>query len=170
MAQSTDDKLAIYKSQANAASKKKEKAFEDLKVAEEEARALERTLDKRERDYAQIKGTKFLKHDDFKQYAATLKGKENQYKQMRATIQEIKNELVVLTNTENILSAKAQEIVTQLKAIELQTGAVGYFVHLLVRHNIRKLKTISPSYPRSTKKSTSSKPNPCPSCPRSRWS
>jgi len=129
MSAGTEDKLAIYKSQANAASKKKEKALEELSKVEDEERALEKTLDQKEKEYAQLKGTKFMKHDDFKQYAAGLRGKQAQYKRMRGVIQEIKAELTVLLNTEKVLKTKSDEIIVQLKALEIQTGAIGIFVY-----------------------------------------
>ena len=137
MSEGTEDKLAIYKMQANTASKKKENALAELKKTEEEVRVLEQALDKKERDYSQLKGTKFMKHDDFKQYAATLRGKQTQYKKMRNVIQEIKAELTVLLNTERVLKAKSDEVIVQLKAIEIQTGAIGLFVRMcLIRMNL----------------------------------
>ena len=128
MSEGTEDKLAIYKMQANTASKKKENALTELKNAEEEVHTLEQALDHKEKEYSQLKGTKFMKHDDFKQYAATLRGKQTQYKKMRNAIQEIKAELTVLLNTERILKAKSDEVIVQLKAIEIQTGTIGLFV------------------------------------------
>jgi len=43
-----DDKLAIYKSQANAVSKKKEQKIEELKKLEVEKLALEKTMREKE--------------------------------------------------------------------------------------------------------------------------
>ncbi len=127
MSEGTADKLAIYKSQANAASKKKEKAQGELQKLEEDLRSAEKSLDLKEKAYAQAKGTKFMKHDDFKQYASTLRGKQGQYKRMRNEIQEIKAELTVLMNTDKILKSKSDEIIVKLKAIEIETGAFGIF-------------------------------------------
>lgn len=138
MSEGTEDKLAIYKSQANAASKKKELALSELKKLEMEERALEKLLEQKEKEYSQLKGTKFMKHDDFKQYAATLRGKQTQYKRMRAVIQEIKAELAVLIGTEKTLKTKSDEMAVQMKAIELETGAVGLFVKNISKAKFRK--------------------------------
>ena len=128
MSQGTEDKLAIYKSQANAASKKKEKMLEELKQQEEEERGLELALEHKEKEYAQLKGTKFMKHDDFKQYAASLRGKQTQYKRMCNVINEIKAELTVLLTTEKILKNRSEEVIIKLKENEAKTGAFGYYV------------------------------------------
>jgi len=57
----------------------------------------------KEAEYARAKGGKYLKRDDFRQYAANLRGKNAQYKQMKKVIGEIKNEVLVLNRTKNIL-------------------------------------------------------------------
>lgn len=88
-----DDKLAIYKSQANAISKKKDAKSEDLRKVELEKIALEKTLREKEETYEKVRGSKYLKRDDFKQYAATLRVKNNNYKQMKKTLDEIKAEV-----------------------------------------------------------------------------
>lgn len=127
MTEGTADKLAIYKSQANAAAKKREKAQEEVTKYEEEVRALEKSLENKEKEYAKAKGTKFMKHDDFKQLAAGLRGKQTQYKKMREVIKEIEAELTILQNTERILRTRSDEIIVQMKAIEVQTGAIGFY-------------------------------------------
>lgn len=132
MSEGTEDKLAIYKSQANAASKKKEKALADLKKLEDEERKIEKAFEKKEKEYAQAKGTKFMKHDDFQQYAASLKRKETEYKRMRIALQNIKTEIAVLLNTEKLLKTRSDEIAVQMKAIEVETGNFGMFVYNLL--------------------------------------
>lgn len=62
----SDDKLAIYKSQANAVSKKKDQKTEDLKKLEVEKMALEKTMAEKEENYARNKGSKYMKRDDFR--------------------------------------------------------------------------------------------------------
>lgn len=127
MAEGTQDKLAIYKSQANAAAKKREKAQTELEAAEKEKRAFERRLEQKENEYTSTKGTKFMKHDDFKRYAAELRNKQLQYKKLCGILQEIKAELVVLMNTEKFLRKGSDAIIVEMKRIELETGAVGFY-------------------------------------------
>jgi intraflagellar transport protein 81 len=73
--ESGDDKLAIYRSQANAVSKKKDQKTEEFKKLEMEKMALEKTMQEREENYVKTKGTKYMKRDDFRQYAANLREK-----------------------------------------------------------------------------------------------
>ena len=61
-----DDKLAIYKSQATAVSKKKEQKFEEIKKLEVEKMALEKMMADKEAEYAKSRGGKYMKRDDFK--------------------------------------------------------------------------------------------------------
>lgn len=56
-----DDKLAIYKTQAATASKKKEQMAEELKSLETEKEALEKMMTEREQQYILQKGTKYMK-------------------------------------------------------------------------------------------------------------
>ena len=56
-----DDKLAIYKTQAATASKKKEQKSEELKSLETEKEALEKMMTEKEQQYILKKGTKYMK-------------------------------------------------------------------------------------------------------------
>lgn len=73
--ESSDDKLAIYRSQAKAVQKKKEQKMEEFKRLETEKITLEKSLSEREDQYQKLKGSKYLKRDDFRQYAANLREK-----------------------------------------------------------------------------------------------
>jgi hypothetical protein len=61
-----DDKLTIYKTQAQAVSKKKEQKFDELKKLETEKIALEKMMNDKEAEYARTRGGKYMKRDDFK--------------------------------------------------------------------------------------------------------
>jgi chromosome segregation ATPase len=61
-----DDKLAIYKSQATAVSKKKDSKFDEIKKLEMEKLALEKLMSDKESEYAKTRGGKYMKRDDFK--------------------------------------------------------------------------------------------------------
>ena len=84
-----NDNLAVYKSQANGVSKKKEQKQEEIKKLEVEKAALERTMKEKEEKYLREKGQKYMKRDDFRQYAANLRVKNNQHKQMKKALDEI---------------------------------------------------------------------------------
>lgn len=121
-----DDKLAIYKSQATAVSKKKESKNQDLKKLETEKMNLEKQMAEKENEYAKTRGATYMKRDDFRQYAASLRGKNNQYKRMKKTLDEIRSELMVLTRTEQILKSRAENVDEILKKLEQSKGIAGY--------------------------------------------
>ena len=72
-----EDKLAIYRSQANAITKRREQKDEEMKKLETEKKALEQQMASKEAEYTEKKGGKYMKRDDFKQYAANLRVKNN---------------------------------------------------------------------------------------------
>ena len=122
----SDDKLAIYKSQANAVSKKKEQKTEELKKLEVEKLALEKIMREKEEQYASVKGSKYIKSDDFRQYAATLRVKNNQFKDMKKVLTEIKAEVTVLDRTKQILKDRAGDVDDLMSQLEKKKGIQGY--------------------------------------------
>lgn len=121
-----DDRLTIYKTQAQAVSKKKEQKFDELKKLETEKMALEKMMNDKEAEYARTRGGKYMKRDDFKQYAANLRGKNAQYKQMKKVLGEIKSEVTVLDRTVAILKSKDASIAQFLSDLERKKGISGY--------------------------------------------
>jgi intraflagellar transport protein 81 len=121
-----DDKLAIFKSSAQMLTKKKEQKLEQIKKLEVEKQALEKVVADKEAEYARAKGGKYLKRDDFRQYAANLRGKNAQYKQMKKVIGEIKNEVLVLNRTKNILQSRAEDLGEFMQNLEKSKGISGY--------------------------------------------
>ena len=121
-----DDKLAIYKSQANAVSKKKDQKNEELKKIEVEKIALEKIMREKEDQYQKTRGSKYLKRDDFKQYAATLRVKNNAFKTMKKSLDEVKSEVTVLDRTKQILKERAGDIDDLMKDMEKKKGISGY--------------------------------------------
>lgn len=121
-----DDNLAIYKTQAAAASKRKENKNEEMNTLEKEKHALEKLMADKEAEYVKTKGTKYMKRDDFKQYAASLRGKNQKYKKMKKQLEEIRSELAVLSRTDQILKNKADMTEDLMRKLEEQKGIAGY--------------------------------------------
>ena len=121
-----NDNLAVYKSQANGVSKKKEAKLDEIKKLEMEKNGLEKQLRDREESYAQQKGSKYMKRDDFRQYAANLRVKNNQFKEMKKALDEIKSEVTVLDRTKSILKEKAGDVDEFLRDLEKKKGIQGY--------------------------------------------
>jgi len=61
-----DDKLHIYKTQANSISKKKAEKEEEAKKLEMEKMSLEKMMREKEEKYSREKGGKYMKRDDFR--------------------------------------------------------------------------------------------------------
>jgi len=131
------DKLAIYKQQANLVTKKKEKALEDLKKVEEEVSRKEKDLRKKEAEMEKLKGPGYKSKDDFKQYAASLREKTVKFKKMNDELKELKNEIGILSRTEQIVKKQHHEIETRLRQREAERGISG------ATSTIQGLNTIS---------------------------
>lgn len=121
-----DDKLAIYKTQAATASKKKEQKAEELKSLEVEKETLEKMMTEKEQQYILQKGSKYMKRDEFRDFAMKLREKNKKYKVMKKEIGEIRAELNILSRTEAILTSRAGDIDDFLKQLERQKGISGY--------------------------------------------
>ena len=124
--ENTEDKLAIYRTQAKNVAKKKQGKEEEIKRLEQEKNQLERSMQEKEENYLKVKGQKYLKRDDFRQYAANLREKNTQYKQMLRHLDEIKAEVKILEQTREILKSRAGNVEEFLKELEQQKGITGY--------------------------------------------
>jgi intraflagellar transport protein 81 len=124
--ENTEDKLAIYRTQAKAVAKKKEQKETEIKRLEQEKATAERAMQDKEGQYEKTKGQKYLKRDDFRQYAANLREKNNNYKTMGKHLEEIKQEVKVLEGTRDILKSRAGNVEDLLKDLEKKKGITGY--------------------------------------------
>lgn len=122
----SEDKLAIYKTQAATASKKKEGKEEEVRTLETEKEALEKMMTEKEQEYVMAKGTKYMKRDDFRDFAMKLREKNKKFKVMKKELEEIRAELSVLTRTEDLLKSRAGDIDSFMAKLERQKGIQGY--------------------------------------------
>jgi intraflagellar transport protein 81 len=122
-----DDKLSVYKQQAAAISKKKEKALESLKSLEQEESKLEKKMATKEKEYESKKGgNKFVSRDELAKYAQVLRQKKTQFEQLKGQLKDIRNELTIVTRTEQLLKAKAEDETKIMMAIEREHGIEGF--------------------------------------------
>ena len=122
-----DDKLSVYKQQAAAISKKKEKEIEKLQALEQEERKLEKKMNLKEKEYESKKGgSKFIGRDELTKYAQVLKVKKTNFELLKGQLKDIRNELTVVTRTEKILKTKAEEETKIMMAIEREHGIEGF--------------------------------------------
>jgi hypothetical protein len=122
-----DPNLAIFSTQACAASKRKVNKLEEMNKLEKEKHALGQMMADKEAQYVKTKGTKYIKRDDFKQYETSLRGKHQKYKKMKKQLEEIRAELAVLSKTEQILNQnKANMTDDPMRKLEEQKETEGY--------------------------------------------
>lgn len=136
-----DDKLSVYKQQAAAISKKKEKELEKLKNLEQEASKIEKKMNAKEKEYQAKKGgDKFVSRDELSKYAQQLKVKKANYELLKSQLKDIRNELSIVTRTEALLKSKAEEERKIMMAIEKEHGIEGFGEYKEALENVSSLK------------------------------
>merc|ERR1711904_194755 len=118
--------LTIYRQQAQLVSKKKDMTFKEKRSLEEERDRLHQQLILKEREYEQFKGHKFLNRDEFKKYANNLRDKTAKFKYHKAELAEIRQEVAVLSRTEQIIASRARQHEVDVEKLELQKGIAGH--------------------------------------------
>ena len=119
-----DDKLAMFKQQANLVGKKKEALLQRLSSVSRERMAVEAELQEKAGALANVKPV--LKGDDFRKYAAELRGKTATYKRMKAELSELRAEWGIVSRTEGILKAQDAELGGRLGEAEARRGVEGF--------------------------------------------
>ena len=87
-----DDKLAMFRQQANLVAKKKDALLQRLASVSRERGSIEAELQDKAGDLDRVKDRPVLKGDDFRKYASELRGKTAQYKRMKAELSELRAE------------------------------------------------------------------------------
>ncbi|CAK79733.1 unnamed protein product (macronuclear) [Paramecium tetraurelia] len=121
-----DDKLTIYKQQAQLVAKKKERAVEDIKKVEEEQQLIEKEVFKKEDQIAKERGPNYKTKGEFKEYANQLKDKKFQYQKLKDELKALQAERSTLERTEQILRKQKTELLKQQQELEKTHGIVGY--------------------------------------------
>mmetsp|Transcript_64600 Transcript_64600/g.114479 ORF Transcript_64600/g.114479 Transcript_64600/m.114479 type:complete len:218 (+) Transcript_64600:111-764(+) len=121
-----DDKLALFRQQANLVSKKKEQVLQRLSVVSRERAEMDSELSSRAGDLDSMKGQPVLKGEDFRKYATELRSKTAQWKRMKAELAELRAEGGVLSRTEAILSSQDSALSAALGEAEARRGVSGF--------------------------------------------
>ena len=122
-----DDKLAMFRQQANLVSKKKEAVQQRLRMALADKESVDRQLAAKAEQFESVKGqAPVLKGEEFRKYATELRGKTAQYKRMKAELAELRSEWGVLSRTEAVLRNQAGEAAKALGAKEKAAGVEGF--------------------------------------------
>jgi len=121
-----DDKLAMFRQQANLVGKKREAITQRLATVSRERAAIEAELQDKANDLAKVSDRPVLKGDDFRKYASELRGKTAQYKRMKAELSELRSEWGVISRTEGILRQQEKALASKLGEAEARRGLEGY--------------------------------------------
>uniref|UniRef100_A0A915PU49 Intraflagellar transport protein 81 homolog n=1 Tax=Setaria digitata TaxID=48799 RepID=A0A915PU49_9BILA len=99
------DKLSIYRHQASAVQRKKEKLVEMLQEARSELQTITNKVEEKRSDLREKSGTDLvITATQFKNYVNKLRSKTSNYKRKHAELGDLKSEHVVLMHTADILT------------------------------------------------------------------
>jgi len=121
-----DDKLAMFRQQANLVAKKKDALLQRLASTSRERGAIEAELQDKAGDLDRVRDRPVLKGDDFRKYASELRGKTAQYKRMKAELSELRSEWGVISRTEGLLREQDKGLAAKLGEVEARRGLEGY--------------------------------------------
>lgn len=121
-----DDKLGMFRQQANLVAKKKEQVQQRLAMVRRERAEMGAELQGKAAQFEEVKGKPVLKGEEFRKYASELRGKTAQYKRMKAELAELRAEWGVLSRTQAILAQEAGTVSAVLGEAEAKRGLSGY--------------------------------------------
>jgi len=127
MLNNPDDKLAMFRQQANLVAKKREQVFQRLEQVQRERMDVDAQLasKSKELDASKTNNPPVLKGEDFRKYATELRGKTAQYKRMKSELSELRAEWGLLSRTESLLREQESGISSKLGEAEARRGVSG---------------------------------------------
>jgi DNA repair exonuclease SbcCD ATPase subunit len=127
MHQSQDGKIGFYRDRAAAAEKKKQQVLDALVELEEEKKEAEEDVKRLNAELKQLVGgaEKPKTEAQMKQYMNDLKRKTALYQAYRADLQAEKDEVQILTKTEEILRSRDSHIQEFQEQLERERGVQG---------------------------------------------
>jgi len=121
-----DDKLGMFRQQANLVAKKKEQVQQRLALVKRDNATVAADLQGKAAQFEEVKGKPVLKGEEFRKYASELRGKTAQYKRMKQELAELRSEWGVLSRTQAILEGEAKKVASFLGEAEARRGLSGY--------------------------------------------
>ncbi|XP_067948195.1 intraflagellar transport protein 81 homolog [Watersipora subatra] len=121
-----DDKLTVFRQQAQIVSRKKEAAAEAVSEARNELVSLKLELEEKQTQLRDSEGQGMLKGDEFRAYVNRLRSKSTIYKKRRQVLQDLRAESGVVSRTMEILKSRDSHINQHLEALEAKKGVSGY--------------------------------------------
>lgn len=128
VASSKDSQLASYRQQVALSAKKKEKAMEEVRKMEEEKDMLAEEKARKMAEFAKLKGANFRDGaggNNFQKHANDLKEKKQKAQQMKEELDELRAEMMTLSQTETKIKRQKEETDAELKEMEKTLGVQG---------------------------------------------
>jgi len=116
-----NDKLVVFRQASQMTRKKLREREEELDKLLEEKRRIRRQLEEKEAE-ARAKGKGKIGKMDLQKYGAVVKDKVEKYKIMRDELSTVREELVTLQRTEQILKNKSQNLEEFMTELENKKG------------------------------------------------
>lgn len=120
-----NDKLVVFRQASTMARKKLREREEEIEKLLEEKRRIRRALEEKEAE-SKASGKGRIGKMDLQKYGAIVKDKVEKYKRMRDELSALREELVTLQRTEQILKNKSSNLEQFLTDLENRKGIQGY--------------------------------------------
>mmetsp|Transcript_24055 Transcript_24055/g.52509 ORF Transcript_24055/g.52509 Transcript_24055/m.52509 type:complete len:690 (+) Transcript_24055:253-2322(+) len=122
-----EDKLAMFRQQANLVAKKKQQVLQRLELLSSEQQEMDAELASKSAELGdQGKGKSVMSAEEFRRYVSELRGKTAQYKRMKGELSELRSEWGVLARTESILKEQEASVSVKLNEAEARRGVSGF--------------------------------------------
>jgi len=119
-----DDKLAMFRQQANLVAKKKDALEQRLASVAEQRAAVEAELADKG---AALKTTAPVpKGEDLRKYGLEIRGKMAVFKRMKAELSELRSEWGIISRTQGLLREQENKLAARLGEAEARRGVEGY--------------------------------------------
>jgi intraflagellar transport protein 81 len=126
LASNPDDKLAMFRQQANLVAKKREQVQARLEAVSRDRAVVENELASRATEVAALTDKPVLRGDDFRKYANEVRGRTAQYKRMKQELGELRGEWGLLSRTLAVLAEQEKGVSRKLSDAERKRGVSGF--------------------------------------------
>lgn len=126
LASNPDDKLAMFRQQANLVAKKREQVQARLEAVSRDRAVVDNELASKATEVAALTDKPVLRGDDFRKYANEVRGRTAQYKRMKQELGELRGEWGLLSRTLAVLTEQEKGVSKKLSDAERKRGVSGF--------------------------------------------
>lgn len=121
-----DDKLAMFRQQANLVAKKREQVQQRLEAVARDKAVVDAELSSRASEVSVLPDVPLLRGDEYSKYVSEVRGRTAQYKRMKLELGELRAEWGLLSRTVSILSEQETGVSAKLSEVEARRGVSGF--------------------------------------------